>query len=181
MQTKHLLIFTDLDGTLLNQQDYDYKPALPILKRLQENQIPIIPVTSKTRQEVESLRSELGLTDPFITENGSAIFIDGDDTRFAIPDCPQQHGYYRQQFGITYAEARQKLLALAQAVGENLRGFGDLTETEIEQLTGLSSEEIKRAKAREFTEPFITPHQGSSSEIEFANRSWRSLLSFNWC
>ena len=172
MQTKHLIIFTDLDGTLLNQTDYNYEPALPVLKRLQENNIPIIPVTSKTRQEVEYLRTELALTDPFIVENGSAIFIAWDDKKFAVQDCQKQNNYYIKKFGITYSEARQKLLALARELGEKLRGFGDLTAREIEQFTGLSPEEVKRAKAREFTEPFITP---SNVQIETLEKAAHKL------
>ena len=168
MLTKNLIIFTDLDGTLLNQQDYNYEPALPVLNRLKENHIPVIPVTSKTRQEVEYLRTEIGLTDPFITENGSAIFIAGEDKEFTIQDCQKQNKYYVKKLGITYSEARQKLLNLATEIGEKLRGFGDLTEGEIEQLTGLSSEEVKRAKAREFTEPFITPRNIQVETLEKA-------------
>jgi mannosyl-3-phosphoglycerate phosphatase len=49
-----------------------------------------------------------------------------------------------------------------------LRGFGDLSAAEIGQLTGLSPEAVKRAKAREFTEPFIHPHRLSPEELEQA-------------
>ncbi|MCU0535678.1 MAG: HAD-IIB family hydrolase, partial [Hydrococcus sp. Prado102] len=60
------LIFTDLDGTLLNQDDYAYEAAIPVLEKLKTQQIPVVPVTSKTRQEVETLRQEIKLEDPFI-------------------------------------------------------------------------------------------------------------------
>ncbi|MDA0672462.1 MAG: haloacid dehalogenase, partial [Cyanobacteria bacterium] len=50
-----LLFFTDLDGTLLNGEDYGYEAALPVLETLKARQIPVIPVTSKTRAEVETL------------------------------------------------------------------------------------------------------------------------------
>lgn len=37
-----LLIFTDLDGTLLDSHTYDWQPAAPWLYRLRERNIPLI-------------------------------------------------------------------------------------------------------------------------------------------
>ena len=163
-----LIIFTDLDGTLLNQEDYDYKPALPALEELKARQIPVVPVTSKTRQEVEALREALALSDPFIVENGSAVFVPLDSQHFVLPAVEKDKGYYLKRLGCTYAEARQGLKAVAAALGEDLRGFGDLTEAEIERLTRLPLDEVKRAKAREFTEPFITPRRLSPEQLKQA-------------
>ena len=152
-----LIIFTDLDGTLLNQDDYKYDRAIPVLEELKVKKIPVIPVTSKTRQEVEALRAELSLTDPFIVENGSGVFVPSNDSRFAVANRQQGTDYHLELLGCNYAEARAGLKAVAAALGEDLRGFGDLTEAEIAKLTGLPLEAVKQAKAREFTEPFLTP------------------------
>jgi len=151
-----LLIFTDLDGTLLNQEDYKYDPALPIIEQLKIKKIPVIPVTSKTRLEVESLRKAIGLKDAFIVENGSGVFY----------FKPGEENYQLEFLGVTYAEARKGLSQVAAVLGENLRGFGDLTESEITQLTGLSLEGVKAAKMREFTEPFITPKHIPTEKIK---------------
>jgi mannosyl-3-phosphoglycerate phosphatase len=163
-----LIIFTDLDGTLLNQEDYDYTPALGMLEQLKQKRIPVIPVTSKTRAEVEGLRQEIGLKDPFIVENGSAVFIPRGDRRFVFSEANQEDDYYLELLGCTYAEAREGLRAVAGDLGESLRGFGDLSETEIQSLTGLPLEEVKLAKTREFTEPFVTPHHLPTGKIERA-------------
>jgi mannosyl-3-phosphoglycerate phosphatase len=163
-----LIIFTDLDGTLLNQDDYRYDAALPILEELKTKQIPVIPVTSKTRQEVEVLRQEIALSDPFIVENGSAVFVPLDSKQFVPRTKNEREGYHLELLGCTYAEARQGLAAVATMLGEQLRGFGDLSELEIGQLTGLSEQEVKRAKAREFTEPFITPDRVSQQQLQQA-------------
>jgi mannosyl-3-phosphoglycerate phosphatase len=162
----NFIIFTDLDGTLLNQEDYDYKPALPVIEKLKQRQIPVVPVTSKTRQEVEFLRQEMGLSDPFIVENGSGIFIPKGDRRFLVADKLEQGDYYLNLLGCNYTEARSGLMKIATRFGETWQGFGDLTEADIEQLTGLNPEEVKLAKAREFTEPFITPKHISREQIE---------------
>ena len=64
------LVFTDLDGTLLDHDSYRWQPAAPWLERLRLSNVMVIPVTSKTRAELMPLRRELGLHDsPFIAEN----------------------------------------------------------------------------------------------------------------
>ena len=50
------LIFTDLDGSLLDHNTYSFDPAAELLLQLEQQQIPVIPVTSKTRAEVMALR-----------------------------------------------------------------------------------------------------------------------------
>ena len=163
-----LLIFTDLDGTLLNSDDYGYDAALPVLKQLQDLNIPVIPVTSKTRSEVEILREQIGLTDAFIVENGSAVFIPISEQNLASSQTQNWGDYDLMQFGFNYTEARQGLQKLAEALNQPLKGFADLSEADIHQLTGLPPDDVKRAKSREFTEPFVTPKNLTSLEIEQA-------------
>jgi mannosyl-3-phosphoglycerate phosphatase len=163
-----LIIFTDLDGTLLNQDDYRYDAALPIISKLKEEEIPLIAVTSKTRAEVETLRREIGLKDPFIVENGSGIFIPENDSRFNLTDTTIKGQYYLKQLGCTYPEARKGLTAVAQTLDYNLQGFGDLTAEDLVKLTGLSLEKAKLAQTRDFSEPFLTPPNFTSKEINDA-------------
>ena len=161
-----LLIFTDLDGTLLNSDDYRCDRAKPVIKQLQRQQVPVIPVTSKTREEVEILRTEIGLSDPFIVENGSAVFIPPTGDRLSSPETKMAGDYHLMQFGDSYLKIRQGLTAVIDAIGEPLRGFGDLSLDEIIERTGLSTDEAKRAKHREFTEPFVTPKTIDSNVLE---------------
>jgi mannosyl-3-phosphoglycerate phosphatase len=160
-----LIIFTDLDGTLLNQDDYDYQAALPVLCQLKEEEIPVIPVTSKTRAEVEILRTEIGLSDPFIVENGSGIFLPKNDSRFKLTDTKIKGEYHLKQLGCDYPEARDGLKKLSQTLGCPLQGFGDLTAEDITKLTGLPVAKSKLAKTRDFTEPFVTPPNFTRDEI----------------
>ncbi|MGC9502361.1 HAD-IIB family hydrolase [Baaleninema sp.] len=151
------IVFTDLDGTLLNSEDYRYEAALPVLQELKNRKIPVIPVTSKTRAEVELLRRQIGLNDPFIVENGSGVFVARGDDRFEVSDTDTWEGYHLKRFGLTYSEARQQLAKVATRLGEELRGLGDLSLDEVGEFTGLFGEDAERAKARDFTEPFVTP------------------------
>ncbi|MFQ5696467.1 MAG: mannosyl-3-phosphoglycerate phosphatase, partial [Terriglobia bacterium] len=47
-----LIVFTDLDATLLDHQTYSWAAAEPALRRLRLLGIPLVFCTSKTRAEV---------------------------------------------------------------------------------------------------------------------------------
>lgn len=151
------LVFTDLDGTLMNGETYAYQAAVPTIQSLRGLGIPVIPVTSKTRREVETWRQAIGLADPFIVENGSAIFMPRQNTQFSLPDGDDDGDYRVVQLGCPYVVARAGLKAIALGLGRPLKGFGDWGPEQIVTLTGLSVEDAKAAKAREFSEPFMTP------------------------
>jgi mannosyl-3-phosphoglycerate phosphatase len=72
---RRYIIFTDLDGTLLDHDSYEYRDALEALNYIRHQRIPLILCSSKTKAEIEYYRKELWLEDPFIVENGAAIFI----------------------------------------------------------------------------------------------------------
>jgi|CoawatStandDraft_6_1074263.scaffolds.fasta_scaffold00653_6 mannosyl-3-phosphoglycerate phosphatase family protein len=69
------LIFTDLDGSLLDHHSYSFAPAVPLLAELEALDVPVIPITSKTYAELVTLRDALNNRHPFIVENGAAIYI----------------------------------------------------------------------------------------------------------
>ncbi|ASC72094.1 Glucosyl-3-phosphoglycerate/mannosyl-3-phosphoglycerate phosphatase [Halomicronema hongdechloris C2206] len=163
--TTALIIFTDLDGTLLNSDTYHYEAALPTLKHLRQVGIPVIPVTSKTRAEVDTWCQHLELQDPFIVENGSAVFLPRGTVPFQLPAGEDAGAYRVLQLGCSYVMARAGLKAIAQELKRPLKGFGDWSVEQIQQLTGLSYEEAKQAKAREFTEPFLTPKNMSAAQL----------------
>lgn len=163
-----VVIFTDLDGTLLNSHDYRFDEAIPTLVLLKQQNIPIIPVTSKTRIEVTSLLRQLQLESPFIVENGSGVLIHPDDSRFELSETESWQGYQLKRFGGVYQEARSALAQLSQRLGVELQGFGDLTVADLTALTGLSPDAAGQAKTRDFSEPFVTPRDLSPEEIEAA-------------
>ncbi|WP_413699484.1 HAD hydrolase family protein [Psychromonas sp. KJ10-10] len=68
---KKRLVFTDLDGTLLGHYTYQTEPAEETITALKFHDIPIIPNSSKTLQEIVLIRQQLDLMSPFIIENGA--------------------------------------------------------------------------------------------------------------
>ena len=72
-----LLIFSDLDATLLDHNTYSFKEAVPALKLIKKREIPLILSSSKTYEEMIVIRKKLNNHDPFIYENGSGIYFEG--------------------------------------------------------------------------------------------------------
>jgi predicted mannosyl-3-phosphoglycerate phosphatase (HAD superfamily) len=70
-----LLVFSDMDGSLLDHHSYSFAAALPMITALEQLDIPLILASSKTRAEILDLRTALGNRHPFIVENGAAIVI----------------------------------------------------------------------------------------------------------
>ena len=116
------IIFTDLDGTLLDEE-YSFAPAERALERIKQDGIPLVVVTSKTRAEVEHIRSRLKNTDPFITENGGGIFIPGSYFPFPVQG-EKLDGYTLIRLGTDYRELRQALVRIRASSGKAIKGFG---------------------------------------------------------
>lgn len=150
---KKILVFTDLDGSLLDHFSYSFRPAEPLLALLSEFQVPVVPVTSKTRAELSVLRQALGSESPFVVENGAAIFIPVD--YFALPPsgCSVVDGFYCY----TLSKPREHWLTLLAEQATEFAGefetFTSLGVEGIKACTGLSSEAAFRANNREFSEP----------------------------
>jgi len=163
LNKKNLIIFTDLDGSLLNHSDYSYKDAIPALKKIKEKNIPLIITTSKTRAEVEELLKELSLNEPFIIENGAAIFFPENYRDFYIRG-EKVDKYTVVKIGKDYRYIREIFKNLKKDYP--IKGFGDMSVEEISYLTGLSLEEANLAKQREFSEPFIIEDESLIPQIE---------------
>lgn len=151
------IVFTDLDGTLLDYETYSFDAALPALKLLRERHIPLVICSSKTRSEIEHYRALLDNHDPFISENGGGIFIPKDYFPFRpegnVP-IEDREGYTLIKLGVEYNRLRECIYQL-RTMGYNVMGFGDLGYKDIQKITGLEPEQAKMAKRREFDEPFI--------------------------
>ena len=138
MPADRLIIFTDLDGSLLDHGDYSFSGALPVLSYLRKEHIPLIYTTSKTRQECLLLQKAMQISAPFIVENGACVcYPDGEEVLLGRPheEIAAFIDKYKGRFGI--------------------RAFKDMSVEEIARHTGFSKEQATLAKARDFSEPFL--------------------------
>jgi mannosyl-3-phosphoglycerate phosphatase len=168
------IIFTDLDGTLLNS-DYSFKEALPALELIKNNSVPLVLCSSKTKIEIEHFRKKMINSHPFISENGGGIFVPRGYFKFQITDYKLQiteDGQYSViKLGADYAELRNAVGELREE-GYNTKGFGDMSIREVGKLTGLKPADAKRARQRYFDEPFV--YLGNSKDIANLKRRIRA-------
>ena len=149
------IIFTDLDGTLLHPLTFSYHQALEALRLLQEREIPLIFCSARTRAGQEVYRRQLGVDDPFIVENGGAIFIPKNYFPFHFDYHKVIEDYLIIELGAPQEEIRQALNKIEQEVGLSIKSLAEMTVEEVAQESGLSLEFAALAKQREYDEAFI--------------------------
>lgn len=141
-----LIVFSDLDGTLLDHQTYSAQAAQPALDRLQALGVPVILASSKTAVEIAQIQAQLGLEGlPAIVENGAALLQDGADNS-------------------AYLAIRKTLDALPSDLRQHYVGFGDLDVVGVAQLTGLPLPQAALAKTRNASEPGTW--RGSEADLD---------------
>lgn len=136
-----VVLFTDLDGCLLNKADYDFKPTLPVLARCVHMQIPVVFASSKTGAEMQHLAEEVGiLRAPLICENGGLILWRDSDDRREVTGAP-----------------REEILTLLKTLKDEyrFRSFADLGLAGVIQATSLPENKAQLALDRHSTEPLL--------------------------
>tara|TARA_R110002111_G_scaffold227346_2_gene288940 strand:+ start:72206 stop:73060 length:855 start_codon:yes stop_codon:yes gene_type:complete len=173
-----LVVMTDLDGTLLDHDTYSYAPAVPVMARLKSAGIPLMLNTSKTAAELKSLRETLHNSDPYVVENGSAIFVPAGYFDAEQEIIAQKPGDDMHVFGAL----RTDILTIVQKIRADEKfqftGFADMEVSEVITYTGLSESAAMQAATREFSEPLIwqdSAHQLRKFEALIANHGLRLL------
>lgn len=164
---RRILIFSDLDGSLLDATTYSHENAADALTAIEQRGATLILVSSKTRAEMEPLRCGLSNHHSFIVENGGAVYIPNGTFPFPLEQAVPCGPYQVLQLGTPYAQLRTSLKEIRKELGDGLRGFGDLTLEEVMQLTGMSAADTRLAMQREYDEPFVIDAEGIA---------WQDLL-----
>ncbi len=124
--------------------------------------IPVIPCTSKTASEVRHFREENGLSDPFIVENGAAVY-----------GCYENSSSeWELILGKSYKELNIILSNISEKVNYNLTPLNDLSKKQIFQLTGLSDQGINRALDRHWSVPFLNPPEDIFHKVKLICESY---------
>lgn len=142
--TRPLIVVTDLDGTLLDHETYEYDLAKPAIQHLKKLNIPLIFNSSKTAAEIICLNKEMDNVHPFIVENGAGIYL---------PSAGVENEYEIIAFGKKRADVLSVLKSLRQKFDLSYIGFSDMSEEELMTHTGLSQDLARKALQRDFTEP----------------------------
>ena len=140
--SSNIWVVTDIDGTLMDHS-YDYTPAKETIQWLQKLRIPVIPCTSKTASEVKVIRNELNLKDPYIVENGGAIYGLSSDNQ------PRE-----LVLGKSYEALENILNLISEEVEFDLKPLKKLADEEAFQLTSLTGHSLTLMSDRHWSMPF---------------------------
>ena len=167
---------SDLDGTLLDHDTYAFDAARPALDRLEHDGIPLVLCSSKTRAEIEPLRAELRNDHPFVSENGGALFVPAGYFPFDIDGAERRGRYDVLRLGDAHRDLVRALAAASHASGVRVRGFTTMTDAEVASATGLTMDQARLAREREFDEPFEVLDPAGlpllGAEIERQGKRW---------
>jgi mannosyl-3-phosphoglycerate phosphatase len=149
----------------LDGNDYSFDRARPALRLLAERRIPLVLCSSKTRSEVEFYRERLDNRDPFVVENGGAVYVPRDYFAFGFDHDRATADYLVIELGAPYETLVRALGELKRKTGIPLRGFSDMTVQEVAARCGLPLCQAAQAKRREYDEPFLIPRQDAVAAV----------------
>jgi mannosyl-3-phosphoglycerate phosphatase family protein len=157
MHTQYIVV-TDLDGTLLDHDNYSFDAAKPALAQLAQQHIPVIINSSKTAAEIKVLRHALKNTHPFISENGSAISIpEHYDYSLSNKNTNNIQASNLSSESIILGTPRSDILKTIENICLDFpfqfTQYHRCNINDIVRLTGLSADEAKLSSQRDYSEP----------------------------
>ena len=161
IENSSLWVVSDVDGTLMDHS-YDLSPAKETIKLLQELSIPVILCTSKTAAEVKVIRKQLNLTDPYIVENGAAIYGESLDKVSG-----------KIILGDSYKTLEEILCSISSEINFNLQPLNNLSDQEATSLTGLRGHDLELMRDRHWSMPFLNPPDSIEKQLNFCCKKFK--------
>ena len=153
IENSSIWVVSDVDGTLMDHS-YDLTPAKETIKLLQELSIPVILCTSKTAAEVKVIRKQLNLTDPYIVENGAAIY--GESLKKVNGEII---------LGEKYEILEDILKSISKDINFDLQPLNNLSDEEATELTGLKGHSLELMRDRHWSMPFLNPPDSMEEKL----------------
>jgi mannosyl-3-phosphoglycerate phosphatase len=135
-------ILTDLDGTLLEPDGSACNEVRSLLADLDQQGVPVCPLTSKTAGELRAILRDLALRAPASFENGAGV-LRADGTVELQPAA------------VLVADLVTVADRLRATTGAPLRTILDLSDRELTALTALQGTALAAARQREATLPLV--------------------------
>jgi len=154
IENSSIWVVSDVDGTLMDHS-YDLTPAKETIKLLQKLDIPIILCTSKTASEVKVIRKQLNLTDPYIVENGAAIY--GESLNKVNGEII---------LGKKYKVLENILMNISNELNFDLVPLNNISNFEATKLTGLKGHALELMRDRHWSMPFLNPPERLVEHID---------------
>jgi mannosyl-3-phosphoglycerate phosphatase len=167
----HHLIFTAVEGALIDPRTRTHAPANDALQELERLKIPWILMSPGTRAQLDPIRRNLGHGHPFVTEMGGGIFLPDGYFNVKIPGIERRGRYLCVPLGRPYKEVCEELDDLAEECGIGLTGFHSMSPREIGENTGVRLRDAELLREREFDELFFFTTADDEAIARFTERA----------
>ena len=144
-----LLIFTDIDGTFINNDTFDEGLNTKTIAELIQAQHSVVFNTSKTFDEVEYFQKKIKTSLSFICETGGGIYIANDNLKTTESSRGAYQVLYESRKVTEYKDQIQS--EINRSYRDDLSFFDDLSIEEQSSLSGLSGHDLSLASRRDFS------------------------------
>ncbi|HEX2121808.1 MAG TPA: hypothetical protein VHL59_09215 [Thermoanaerobaculia bacterium] len=165
-----IVVFTAVDGTLLDARTFDAGRSREAIRRLNAAGIPVVPVSVMTLDELVPIAAELGLQRAMVVEAGGAI------ARWS------GGGWEVEPCGPPAETLLDVVRDIEERSGANLLVYSALPEPEGARVSGRSGAMLQASQRRRFSEPFVIETGAAeavsraAAEIGFSVRRGRRFL-----
>ena len=150
-----LAVFTAVDGTLLDSRTFEAGENRTTIERLLAADIPVVPMSVMTLDELAPIAAGLGLQTAMVIEAGGAI-ARWKDGRWEVEPCGPPAETFLSV--VTDIEDRS---------GANLLIYSAMEESAAAKVSGRSGEMLHASTRRAFSEPFVI----ESGDLEAVKRA----------
>ncbi len=152
-------MFTDIDGTITNIITGQYEISKGLIRQLKNHIIPVVFCSAKTLAEQEKIRQDMGLSEPFIIENGGAIIIPedyfGPSSLLLAKNYKKFGNYIIIELGKPAYLIRGKLNVIRRKFKIEFKGVADMSLKELSSITGLRPSDARRMAERKYGETIL--------------------------
>ncbi|MCB9359206.1 HAD-IIB family hydrolase [Candidatus Woesearchaeota archaeon] len=172
------IIITDMDGCFLDHHNYSFSKSLPAYRKAKKQDIPVCFCTSKTFQEIRYYQKNLDIHDPFIAENGAAIYIPKDYFSFNLTKLkfPKKlkpssiipyKGYTAVELNVRHKETLAALKRIQKKLNFHAKIFSEHTPKEIHKLINLPIVQAKLSLKKNHSDGFLIPNMDNKKIAAF--------------
>ncbi len=147
------LIFTDLDGTFLSNDDFSFGDNIKLTKKLISLGHFVIVNSSKTFAEIHDLLSRNDLLLPIICETGGGIYLPKDELN--ITGQAAYDNYIKLFEAPKISDIQERLTEILSDFVNDFDFFDDLKEKNQEKLSNLRGNGLILASERVFTKLIV--------------------------
>jgi mannosyl-3-phosphoglycerate phosphatase family protein len=163
-------VFTAVDGTLLDAHTFDAGETRATIERLRAADIPVIPMSVMTFEELAPIAASLGLDTAMVVEAGGAI-ARWKSGQWELEAC----GPPAETFLSVVREIEDRS-------GANLLVYSAMDEAAASRVSGRTGDMLRASTHRVFSEPFLIESgdpeavKRAAAEIGFSIRRGRRFL-----